>query len=811
MKVIWKVLIALQIWLLIGLTILVTVLHQNSSTTNITSQISADSVTIESSSGTDAVIASATTALAGWMSGSDKLKLNNIMRNFDSIEAFMSSKGQPYGIAALNEHNHVAEKHISRGTFQASWDPGLDMPPIPEPFNFSQYWVVEKQGLYNGIELPGILPDVYFQVGDWIMLDPTIDNWLHIINNRPTNLIATFDASSTTIISSTARDGQATIGPATELSAGIMTAQDKIALQDLDTFMNTKGAPSGLASLDGNGFITSAQLPFSGLSFQNSWNPALNELPVSALNELAVGDYWVIDVAGEYAGPPMDGIVSNTYIVGDYVLFGNSNLWVHLDNSSQVGTNLALESQGDSVTISSSTGSDATIPGATQIVAGVMTAQDKTELTETHAALTAFIETRAAPDGLASLDDTGHIPVDQMRDVDLTYGEDNNPTSVTILCSAGSDAIIPGATQIAAGVMTAQDKTQLTETHATLTDFIETKAVPNGLASLDATGHLPTSQLNLTGLDFQSTWNPTLNKIPVTVGGGTLETGQYWIIDVSGTYAGPTMSGIVNQTYVEGDWVLRVDTFWSHIGYTPLPTNLASVPTTTNVTLTSSTGNDGVILAASASRAGVMTSANSKKLATIATDAQKNVTVIPAFTTTETNVKLQITQSGQTTKTANIPLATDTKAGLLSPSNSIVLKYMVYPHINYGRAFRYQGSYAGPTSLLGKGECRKNTNQNSYDFAFRDLNDVGFYANNNMYFTNWEAHRCVLSIFKKNHANPPSIQFVGSYEVTEFWSPGDHDSTSNYMLRIRIGANVMENSGLPATGDVYYFKTSLFF
>lgn len=91
-------------------------------------------------------------------------------------------------------------------------------------------------------------------------------------------------------------------------------------------------------------------------------------------------------------------------------------------------TNLSTSYGASSITISSSTGTDATVNTATISDAGVMSAADK-------------------------------IKLNGLGDTDLSYSRD--ATTVTIISSTGNDAIIPAASNTEAGCMSAADKVKL--------------------------------------------------------------------------------------------------------------------------------------------------------------------------------------------------------------------------------------------------------------------------------------------------------------------------------------------------------------
>lgn len=118
-----------------------------------------------------------------------------------------------------------------------------------------------------------------------------------------------------------------------------------------------------------------------------------------------------------------------------------------------VGTNLGRSLAVSSVTVTSSTGTNTTIPAATGSVAGVMSSADKTKL-----------------DG---------IEAGAEVNVGTNLGQNRNATSYTVTSSTGNNTTLLAVNTTNAGVMTAADKTKL--------DSIETGAQVNVAHNLGQT------------------------------------------------------------------------------------------------------------------------------------------------------------------------------------------------------------------------------------------------------------------------------------------------------------------------------------
>ncbi|PFG55752.1 tail-collar fiber protein [Vibrio sp. ES.051] len=100
-----------------------------------------------------------------------------------------------------------------------------------------------------------------------------------------------------------------------------------------------------------------------------------------------------------------------------------------------VATNLGATGNANTQTVTSSTGSNATLPAATTSKAGVMTAGDKSKLNGIQAGAQVNVATN--------------------------LGATGNANTQTVTSSTGSNATLPAATTSKAGVMTASDKSKL--------------------------------------------------------------------------------------------------------------------------------------------------------------------------------------------------------------------------------------------------------------------------------------------------------------------------------------------------------------
>jgi len=184
------------------------------------------------------------------------------------------------------------------------------------------------------------------------------------------------------------------------------------------------------------------------------------------------------------------------------------------------------------------------------------------------------------PNGLATLNDQGKIPISQLPDSVLKAtgyigggGGIQAETDPIFLASPAygitSDDITHWATayswgdHASAGYLTTiagLSHTALsdigTNNHATIDLFIASKAQVLGLASLDAGGKIPVNQLPNSVMEYQGTWNATTNT--PTLADGIGNAGDVYIVDVAGTQN----LGSGNITFSAGDFCIYTGTIW---------------------------------------------------------------------------------------------------------------------------------------------------------------------------------------------------------------------------------------------------------
>lgn len=148
---------------------------------------------------------------------------------------------------------------------------------------------------------------------------------------------------------------------------------------------------------------------------------------------------------------------------------------------------------------------------------------------------------------------------------------------------------IPNTDITGLGTMSTQNANNVTITggsisNATVSGYIPTteKAQPLGVATLDAGGKVPTSQIPMQGdLNYQGAWNANTNTPTLTSSTGTQ--GYYYVVSVAGT---TNLNGITDWQI--GDWAIFNGSVWQKVDNTDAVTSVNGlvgtvVLTTTNI------------------------------------------------------------------------------------------------------------------------------------------------------------------------------------------------------------------------------------
>jgi len=181
---------------------------------------------------------------------------------------------------------------------------------------------------------------------------------------------------------------------------------------------------------------------------------------------------------------------------------------------------------------------------------------------------------------------TGTIPVANGGTGAATltgYVKGNGTSAMT------ASATIPNTDVTGLGTMSTQNANNVaitggTMSGVTVTGYIPTseKAQPLGVATLDAGGKVPTSQIPLQGdLNYQGTWNASTNTPTLTSSTGTQ--GYYYVVSVAGT---TNLNGITDWQI--GDWAIYNGSVWQKVDNTDAVSSVNGqtgtvVLTTTNI------------------------------------------------------------------------------------------------------------------------------------------------------------------------------------------------------------------------------------
>jgi hypothetical protein len=152
-----------------------------------------------------------------------------------------------------------------------------------------------------------------------------------------------------------------------------------------------------------------------------------------------------------------------------------------------------------------------------------------------------------------------------------------------------ASATVPNTDVTGLGTMSTQNANAVaitggTMSGVTVTGYIPTteKGVANGVATLDAGGKVPASQIPMQGdLNYQGTWNASTNTPTLTSSVGTK--GYYYVVDVAGS---TNLNGITD--WQVGDWAIFNGSVWQKVDNTDAVTSVNGqvgtvVLTTTNI------------------------------------------------------------------------------------------------------------------------------------------------------------------------------------------------------------------------------------
>jgi hypothetical protein len=280
-----------------------------------------------------------------------------------------------------------------------------------------------------------------------------------------------------------------------------------------------------------------------------------------------------------------------------------------------VPTNLSYSTAASTGTVNSSTGTNATIPAATTSAAGLLTSSDKTKL-----------------DGIAA---GAQVNVA----TNLAQGT-RTTTTVPVTSSTGTDATLSAATTSLAGVMSSADKSKLDGIAAGATNVTDNNQIANGRGFTTNTGTV-TSVSGGTGLTGTVTTSGSINLANTAVSAGSYTLANI-TVDAQGRITSAS-NGSAGSGSV---------------------TSIATSAPITGGTITTS-GTIG-ISAATTSAAGSMSAADKTKLDGIATGATANTGTVTSIATSGAITGGTITTSG----TITARNASTSQTGVVQLNNS---------------------------------------------------------------------------------------------------------------------------------------------
>ena len=233
--------------------------------------------------------------------------------------------------------------------------------------------------------------------------------------NVATNLGITGTGNTRTITSSTGTD--VTVPVVTTSTAGLMATGDKSKLDGIAAGAQVNTVTS-VAGKTGAVALTKADVGLANVDNTSDANK-----PVSTAAQTAL-DSKVDKVSGK-------GLSTEDYTSAEKTKLNGIQAGAQVN----VATNLGITGTGNTRTITSSTGTNVTVPVATTSTAGLMATGDKSKL-----------------DGIAA---------GAQVNVATNLGQSRNATSYTVTSSTGSNTTLAAATTTNAGVFVAADKSKL--------------------------------------------------------------------------------------------------------------------------------------------------------------------------------------------------------------------------------------------------------------------------------------------------------------------------------------------------------------
>ena len=287
-------------------------------------------------------------------------------------------------------------------------------------------------------------------------------------------------------------------------------ADSRIAMQ--------KGAANGLATLDASGKVPANQLSLSSVSYQGNWDASTNT-PAVTDGAGTQGNYYVISSAGT---TDVDGIAD--WQIGDWIVF-NGSAWQKVDNSDQVTS----------------------VAGRQGVV--TLVSADITDLSTSNV---------AEGSNLYYTDGRFDSRLNSKSTSDVAEGSNLYYTN------ARFDGRLSNKTtsDVAEG-----SNLYFTEGRADSRIAIQ-KGAANGLATLNGSGKIPSSQLSLSSVSYQGNWDASTNTPAMTDGTGNQ--GNYYVVSNAGS---SSVDGITDWQI--GDWIVFNGSAWQKVDNSDQVTSVA--------------------------------------------------------------------------------------------------------------------------------------------------------------------------------------------------------------------------------------------
>jgi hypothetical protein len=342
-----------------------------------------------------------------------------------------------------------------------------------------------------------------------------------------------------------------------------------------------KGAINGIAELDATGKVPSSQINVDSLTYLGGWDANTNT-PTIVSGVGTSSEYYIVTTSGTTT---IDGI--SDWQLNDWVIF-NGVVWEKIDQSESV---ISVAGKIGIVTIQLADITD--LATTTDLPEGTnlyytetrVNANTNVSLNTTHRGQTT--NPHSVTKAQVGLTNVADVLSKYDATAAPTANDDSVNTSTNGIFTVGSlwfdvtndltySCLDATSTAAVWKLMTITDTDDIPEgiTNLYYTDvradarITAQKAVANGLATLDGSGKVPASQLDISSTAFLGTWDANTNTPTLSDGSGT--SGDYYIVDVAGS---TTIDGI--SSWVIGDQIISNSTAWNKIPNTGGVTSVA--------------------------------------------------------------------------------------------------------------------------------------------------------------------------------------------------------------------------------------------